>query len=197
MTVPQVDLRGCLFVLLAPVGIVAVGMVAVVLLGTLAAAPVTTTVVGVLAIGSTIAIRVSLKRSRGRKELAMQQQHLALQQAQAHQEELVRQAQIAEEERRRQQQFAEEEWRRRQRYEQLAAQFRPQAAGAIMARQLWVGATEPIVVAMFGSPDDVEARVLKTKSKRVLKYRDVMHAGRYSLKVTIENGAVIGWDDKR
>jgi hypothetical protein len=63
-------------------------------------------------------------------------------------------------------------------------------------RAEWADAPEQAAVEVFASPDEVEERILKTKTKRILKYRDVMHAGRYSAKVTIENGAVVGWEDK-
>jgi hypothetical protein len=69
-------------------------------------------------------------------------------------------------------------------------------ADSIVSRKLRVGAPEQAAVEVFGSPDEVEERVLKTKTKRILKYRDVMHAGRYSAKVTIENGSVVGWENK-
>jgi predicted RNA-binding Zn-ribbon protein involved in translation (DUF1610 family) len=92
---------------------------------------------------------------------------------------------------------AEERQRARdERHARLVARFGEDGARFIEARKLWVGAPEEAAVEVYGSPDDVEEKVLKTKSKRILKYRDPVHATRISVRVTVENGEVIGWEDK-
>lgn len=47
----------------------------------------------------------------------------------------------------------------------------------------------------MGDPVSIEEKVLKTKVKQVFKYR---HVGRerYRDKVMLEDGIVIGWDQK-
>lgn len=96
----------------------------------------------------------------------------------------------------RQQHAYEREQQRRARHAALEASYGAAGADSIMRRQLWIGAPEPAVREIFGAPDDVEERVLKTKTKRILKYRDPSHAGRYVTKVTLDDGAVVGWEDR-
>lgn len=65
----------------------------------------------------------------------------------------------------------------------------------LMKKMIWQGQTEEQVIDSIGSPLDVDQKVLKTKIKEIWKYEE-SGKNRYRLKVTIENGAVVGWDKK-
>jgi hypothetical protein len=47
----------------------------------------------------------------------------------------------------------------------------------------------------LGNPLDVDQKVLKTKKKEVWKYQP-KGANRYALRVILENGLVVGWEQK-
>lgn len=65
----------------------------------------------------------------------------------------------------------------------------------IIGRTLWQGQTAEQVIDALGEPKDIDQKVLKTKTKEVWKY---FPSGRrrYGLRVTLDNGEVVGWDDK-
>lgn len=84
----------------------------------------------------------------------------------------------------------------RQRREALTARFGPDVADAIMRRQVWQGQTEAMLIEARGAPADVDETVLKTKVKRTYKFERVA-ANRFAFKVFVENGVVVGWEDKR
>jgi hypothetical protein len=70
-----------------------------------------------------------------------------------------------------------------------------QLVDAIMRQSFWIGQTKEQLVDSLGNPQDIDEKVLKTKTKEIWKYN---HSGgnRYGLRITIENGEVIGWDKK-
>jgi hypothetical protein len=47
----------------------------------------------------------------------------------------------------------------------------------------------------WGEPASIEEKVMKTKIKQVFKYRPVA-ANRFRDKVTLEDGVIVGWDQK-
>jgi hypothetical protein len=65
----------------------------------------------------------------------------------------------------------------------------------IMNKTIWVGQTCEQLIDSLGRPADTDQKVLKTKSKEIWKYA---HRGgnRYGLRITVEDGAVVGWDEK-
>ncbi|MCW8965782.1 MAG: DUF2845 domain-containing protein [Candidatus Pacearchaeota archaeon] len=65
----------------------------------------------------------------------------------------------------------------------------------IMSRSFWQGQTEEQLVDSLGKPLDIDQKVLKTKTKEIWKYNQTAKNS-YSLKVTLENGLVVGWDQK-
>jgi hypothetical protein len=88
----------------------------------------------------------------------------------------------------------------RQRWEAAAAQDEyawqaaaPTSGRAGTARDLRKGMTRDEVIAAVGEPDDVDERVTKKKTKHVLKYRDYVATSRFRLRVTLEDGVVVGW----
>lgn len=80
------------------------------------------------------------------------------------------------------------------RREALSSRFGPEAAEAILAQRLWQGATAEMVVESLGQPLDIKERVLKSKTKHTYCYRQTAK-NRYALKVHLENGLVVGWDE--
>lgn len=57
------------------------------------------------------------------------------------------------------------------------------------------GMTANMVVAAWGPPAAIERKVLKTKTREILKYGP--GPGRsFANKVTIENGIVVGWEQR-
>jgi hypothetical protein len=72
---------------------------------------------------------------------------------------------------------------------------RTEIAERIIGKTVWVGETEDQLRDSFGAPVDIDEKVLKTKRKQIWKYA---HRGgnRYGLRFTVENGIVVGWDEK-
>lgn len=65
----------------------------------------------------------------------------------------------------------------------------------IMSKSFWQGQTEEQLIDSLGKPLDIDQKVLKTKTKETWKY-DQTAKNRYDLKVILENGLVVGWDQK-
>lgn len=65
----------------------------------------------------------------------------------------------------------------------------------IMSKMFWQGQSEDQLIESLGKPLDIDQRVLKTKTKEVWKYNKT-GKGRYALRITLENGYVVGWDQK-
>jgi len=63
----------------------------------------------------------------------------------------------------------------------------------IMQRTLWQGQTAEQVIDAIGEPKDIDEKVLKTKTKQTWKY---FPSGRrrYGLRITLDDGIVVGWD---
>ncbi len=71
----------------------------------------------------------------------------------------------------------------------------PGIADRIMQAQLWRGQTAEQLREALGKPADVDQTVLKTKTKEVWKYQPTGKR-RYAVKVTLDDGVVVGWEDK-
>lgn len=65
----------------------------------------------------------------------------------------------------------------------------------IIGRMFWQGQTPEQLIDSIGHPIDIDKKVLKTKSKEIWKYNKTGR-GRFSLRITIENNLVVGWDKK-
>ena len=65
----------------------------------------------------------------------------------------------------------------------------------LMKRMFWQGQSEEQLLDSLGKPLDIDQKVLKTKTKEVWKYNET-GKGRYALRITLENGEVVGWDKK-
>ncbi|MFC1337271.1 MAG: DUF2845 domain-containing protein [gamma proteobacterium symbiont of Clathrolucina costata] len=65
----------------------------------------------------------------------------------------------------------------------------------LMNNYFWQGQSASELIDSLGKPEDVDRKVLKTKTKEVWKYN---HQGgkRYGLRITLDNDVVVGWDKK-
>ena len=68
----------------------------------------------------------------------------------------------------------------------------PEIVDAIMNKNFWVGQTHEQLRDSLGAPVDVDEQVLKTKVKHTWKYQR-RGRNRYGLRVTLDNGVVVGW----
>lgn len=71
----------------------------------------------------------------------------------------------------------------------------PQIAANIADHMIWAGATEEQLTESWGRPVSVDQKLLKTKTKEVWKYNRT-GKNRYGSRVTLENGEVVGWEQK-
>ena len=59
----------------------------------------------------------------------------------------------------------------------------------------WDGQTSEQLLDSLGSPEAVDKKLLKTKTKEIWKYNR-QGVNRFALRITVENGYVVGWDKK-
>ncbi len=55
----------------------------------------------------------------------------------------------------------------------LIQQFGEENAAKVLRGYLWQGATEAMIVAMLGQPEDIDTKVMKTKTKDTYKYGEI------------------------
>ncbi|MCF7964887.1 MAG: hypothetical protein K9L79_05030 [Methylobacter tundripaludum] len=65
----------------------------------------------------------------------------------------------------------------------------------ILGGYFWVGQSSEQLIDSLGKPADVDRKVLKTKIKEVWKYNP-RGLNRYGLRITLDDGFVVGWDNK-
>lgn len=65
----------------------------------------------------------------------------------------------------------------------------------LLNETFWQGQTAEQLRDSLGEPLDIDQKVLKTKVKEVWKYEKT-GKNRYRLKVTLDDGVVVGWDQK-
>ena len=65
----------------------------------------------------------------------------------------------------------------------------------IIAGYFWQGQTEEQLIDSIGHPLSKDSKVLKSVVRQVWKYNQ-LGKNRYGLRVTVENGFVVGWDNK-
>lgn len=146
-------------------------------------------IVGVIVIFALI-LGASAKKQRARAQQAAQEQHARM--LQAHQ---AQQYYAAQEEANRRAGEAELARRQQERLQRLAGRFGSEAAQRIMKREFWQGQTMEMLIESLGAPADVDERVMKNKTRQVYKYRQT-GVNRFALRVTLEDGVVVGWEDK-
>ncbi|WP_298017832.1 DUF2845 domain-containing protein [uncultured Castellaniella sp.] len=71
----------------------------------------------------------------------------------------------------------------------------PRIVDRIMSRTMWQGQTEEQLTDALGGPVDIDQKVMKNKVRETWKYRQ-QGANRFGLRITLENGIVVGWDQK-
>lgn len=84
----------------------------------------------------------------------------------------------------------------RNRMNYLVARYGPEAARLIVAKQVWQGATYDMMIDAFGPPADIDTSVMRDKQTAILKYYPQQGYNRYGMRITVENGYVIGWELK-
>ena len=87
------------------------------------------------------------------------------------------------------------EARKRRRAALLAKYGDPDIVEGIMSCSFWQGQTEEQLGDSLGQPSDIESRVMKTRHRQIWKYHPA-GKNRYLLRVTLENGVVVGWEQK-
>lgn len=65
----------------------------------------------------------------------------------------------------------------------------------LLNETFWQGQTAEQLRDSLGEPLDIDQKVLKTKVKEVWKYEQT-GKNRYGLKITLDDGVVVGWDQK-
>ena len=70
-----------------------------------------------------------------------------------------------------------------------------QIVDRLIRHKFWEGQTQEQVVDALGQPTDIDQEVLKTKKREIWKYNQT-GKNRFKLRLTIENGTVVGWDKK-
>lgn len=66
---------------------------------------------------------------------------------------------------------------------------------ALLNETFWQGQTAEQLRDSLGEPLDIDQKVLKTKVKEVWKYEQT-GKNRFGLKITLDDGVVVGWDQK-
>lgn len=66
---------------------------------------------------------------------------------------------------------------------------------SLMDESFWRGQTAAQLMDSLGEPLDIDQKVMKTKVREVWKYEQT-GKNRYGLKITLEDGVVVGWDQK-
>lgn len=86
--------------------------------------------------------------------------------------------------------------RLRHKRESLLLKYKdPELVDRLMRQAVWQGETEEQLRDSLGPPLDIDQKVLKTKKKEIWKY-NATGVNRYGVRITVENGIVVGWDVK-
>ena len=86
----------------------------------------------------------------------------------------------------------EEERRRAAERQRLVDKYGDEIADRILAHTIWQGMTEEQLLESWGAPADRDREIRKTTTKETWKYRQTGR-NRFSNRVFLENGVVIGW----
>jgi hypothetical protein len=81
------------------------------------------------------------------------------------------------------------------RWHYLCSTYGQENAEKIAGGKVWVGATVAMMTEIHGPPVAVDEKVMKTKVSRTYKYNPT-GVNRYALRVYVEDGEVIGWENK-
>ena len=87
-------------------------------------------------------------------------------------------------------------YKKKKKRERLMQKYGDEAlVNKLMQNMFWVGQSEEQLLDSLGKPLGIDQKVLKSKTKEIWKYNET-GKNRYALKITIENGEVVGWDKK-
>lgn len=81
------------------------------------------------------------------------------------------------------------------RREDLVTSFGPEVADRIVRREIWQGMSAEMLTKSRGTPSDIDEKVLKTGTQHIYKYTQ-SGASRYALRVTLDDGVVVDWNDE-
>jgi hypothetical protein len=96
----------------------------------------------------------------------------------------------------REQMLAEKLLAEKRRKEWLLAKYGDaEVVDKIIRKTVWQGETSEQLRDSWGEPIDIDHHLMKTKTKEVWKYNQT-GKGRFALRITIEDGKIIGWDEK-
>ncbi|MCU0431437.1 MAG: hypothetical protein MUF42_15845 [Cytophagaceae bacterium] len=65
----------------------------------------------------------------------------------------------------------------------------------LMNNEFWQGQSKQELEDSLGKPENISTQVLKSKTKEIWKYNE-KKKNQYTLKITLENDIVVGWDKK-
>jgi hypothetical protein len=65
----------------------------------------------------------------------------------------------------------------------------------ILGGYFWQGQTQEQLIDSIGRPSAIDNKVLKSSIREIWKYNQT-GKNRYSLRITLENGIVTGWENK-
>ncbi|WP_020564635.1 hypothetical protein [Methylosarcina fibrata] len=68
-------------------------------------------------------------------------------------------------------------------------------AEKILDGYIWQGQTSEQLFDSRGGPNDIERKVLKSKTKETWKYHQV-RKGQFRIRIFLENDIVVGWEEK-
>jgi hypothetical protein len=83
----------------------------------------------------------------------------------------------------------------RTRAEEVLTKFGVEDGERILQHEMWCGQTLAMLVASRGNPEDIDEKVMATKTRHVFKYNRT-GANRFRLRVTLDDGIVTGWESK-
>jgi hypothetical protein len=92
----------------------------------------------------------------------------------------------------RQKRLAAERQRLAQERQRLVTKYGEEAADRILAHEVWQGMTDEQLIESWGIPADKDTEIKRTTRKETWKYGQI-GKNRFSNRVFLENGVVIGW----
>lgn len=92
--------------------------------------------------------------------------------------------------------FIHSVYKNRRRYKELMVKYGDEdLVKKLMNGEFWQEQTHGQLLDSLGEPEDIDQIVYKTKTKETWKYNET-GKNRYALKIVIENGLVVGWNQK-
>lgn len=84
----------------------------------------------------------------------------------------------------------------KQRREYLLEKYSdPELVDRLMKGEFWVDQTAEQLLDSIGRPLAIDEKVMKTRTRETWKYNRT-GSNRYALRITLDDGVVVGWDRK-